>query len=86
MCKARRMLQVVVLSICLVAVYIFASWNLCEDIQIEEEPIALVDSLGTLIQETEADVNVIPDKYNTGASGNLIKAKLGQKIEDIQFV
>ena len=86
MCKARRMLQVGVLSICLVAVYIFASWNLCEDIQIEEEPIALVDSLGTLIQETEADVNVIPDKYNTGASGNLIKAKLGQKIEDIQFV
>ena len=86
MCKARRMLQVVVLSICLVAVYLFASWNLCGDIQIEEEPIALADSLGTLIQETEADLRIIPDKYNTGAKGVLSKAGLGENIAGIQFV
>ena len=29
-----------------------------------------------LVKKTKADKNVIPDKYNTGAKGNLKKVKL----------
>ena len=39
----------------------------------------------TVIQQTADDVNVIPDKYNTGAKGDLAKVALGDKVENIQF-
>lgn len=38
-----------------------------------------------LVKETKADKNVIPDKYNTGAKGNLKKVKLGVVVGGIQF-
>ena len=38
-----------------------------------------------LVKKTKADKNVIPDKYNTGAKGNLKKVKLGAVVGGIQF-
>ena len=37
------------------------------------------------VKKTKADKNVIPDKYNTGAKGNLKKVKLGAVVGGIQF-
>ncbi|MBE5947847.1 MAG: hypothetical protein E7261_02335 [Lachnospiraceae bacterium] len=39
-----------------------------------------------LIEHTEDDITVIPDKYNTGAKGNLQVAEKGAVIDGIQFV
>ena len=58
-------------------------------VKIEDDPIALsgTEETGTvLVEQTADDLNVIPDKYNTGAKGKLEKVALGAKIGEIQLV
>lgn len=40
---------------------------------------------GVLVEETSVDESVIPDKYNTGASGLMAQVDLGDYVEGIQF-
>lgn len=62
-----------------------AYMNQPEVVQIEEEPCALGESAGVLIEQTAADINVIPDKYNTGAKGELTTVEIGTTVNGIQF-
>ena len=57
-------------------------------VKIEDDPIALsgTEETGTvLVKQTADDLNVIPDKYNTGAKGKLEKVALGAKIGEIMI-
>lgn len=52
--------------------------NISEDghtIEISNTDIPLSFGTGKLVEQTEADVNIIPDKYNSGCSGNLTKVE-----------
>lgn len=40
---------------------------------------------GTVVKHTSADIAVMPDRYNTGAKGQLTESGLAQKIGKIQF-
>lgn len=39
-----------------------------------------------LVKQTEDDRQVIPDKYNTGATGKLTKVGLGDTVEGVKFI
>jgi len=41
---------------------------------------------GILIEKTESDTRVIPDKYNTGHKGELTKVEIGTEVNGIVFV
>ena len=41
---------------------------------------------GVVIEQTEADTKVIPDKYNTGCRGELTVVEMNDKVGNIQFV
>lgn len=52
---------------------------------IDPEDVPLDDSFGVAIQQTEADIRVMPDKYNTGASGSLTPIKFGDTVNGVMF-
>ena len=68
----KRVMQVVALALGVCMLCVGAQQKQPQIVRIEDEPCALSDSAGTLIEQTAADVTVIPDKYNTGCSGALI--------------
>lgn len=53
-------------------------------IEIEDESVPLSGN-GVLVEQTIYDINVIPDKYNTGCSGELIKADAAQLENGVRF-
>lgn len=83
--KWKKVLQVIITGVCVVALCICTTGNARKIVQIEEEPVALEDSVGMLIKETVADINVIPDQYNCGAKGNLTLVTAGQTINNVKF-
>ena len=52
---------------------------------IPDDEVPLKDKAATVVYETDADRNVIPDKYNTGAKGELKKVDLGALVESVQL-
>lgn len=84
--RRKRALQVIALGIGTMMLCTAAYIAQPEVVQIEEETCALGDSAGVLIKQTDADINVIPDRYNTGAQGELTKVDIGTVVNDIQFV
>lgn len=50
-----------------------------------KEEISLPPINSTLVTETEEDLRVIPDKYNTGVTGELAVVGLGDMVEGIQL-
>lgn len=83
--KRKRVLQVLITSVCMIALCIGAIGSVNKVVEIEDEPVALEDSIGTLISETAEDINVIPDKYNCGAKGELTEVTAGQTINSVKF-
>ncbi len=69
---------------CIALCVIFAKSKNMEYIGDEEIPLSYNDL--SLVMETEVDYRVIPDKYNTGASGELTVIGLGDMVEGIQLV
>lgn len=56
-----------------------------ELVVIEDPDVPTDPTMGTLITETKYDKMIIPDKYNTGAKGELKKVGLGDMVEGIQL-
>ena len=83
--KGKRILQVLITGMCVTALCIGAIGNANKVVEIEDTPVALEESIGTLIMETEEDIHVIPDKYNCGAKGKLTEVIAGQTINTVKF-
>lgn len=81
----KRLVQSSITMLLAVALLFGAVMGSTSYVEIDEEPVALSGEPGTVIQQTEDDLNVIPDKYNTGAKGELMQVGLGDKVGDIQF-
>lgn len=84
--KRKRLVQVGVILGVVYAMCMLIGVSKHRYVQIEDNNIPLSGSTGVLIEYTEDDINVIPDKYNTGAKGNLITVEIGEKVSGIQFV
>ena len=69
----KRVLQAVVLVMGVCMLCFVAQPKEPQIVQIEEEPCALSGTTGTWIEQTQADITVIPDRYNTGCSETLVK-------------
>lgn len=67
----KRILQVIGLIVCLVLIIVFGIESVTEHIFIEDEETPLDNTVGILLCEQTEDITVIPDKYNTGAQGEL---------------
>lgn len=82
----KRVLQVIAMGLGVIMLCASAYITQPEVVQIEEESCALSKTAGTLVEQTQADINVIPDKYNTGAQGNLRSVTIGETVNGIEFV
>ena len=67
----KRIAQVIGLVVGVVVVCVLAITCTQDKIHIEDEDTPLVDGIGVLLTEQAEDIVVIPDKYNTGAKGEL---------------
>lgn len=59
-----------------------------EYVTIEDSPVALDSGYSIqskYVQETQDDLILIPDKYNTGAMGELNRVELGDNVNEIQL-
>ncbi len=83
--KQKRVLQVTAIGLCVVMLCVAAYTGQREVIQIEDEVCALGDAAGVLIEQMQDDLTVIPDKYNTGAKGELMTVQAGANVNGIQF-
>ena len=81
----KRILQVISLLICFVLICVCGIPNTNEHIFIEDERLPLENSVGTLLREQEEDIMVIPDKYNTGAKGELTPVTSDCYISGVKF-
>lgn len=84
--KRKRLVQVGVILGVVYAMCMLIGVSKHRYVQIEDNNIPLSGSTGVLIEYTEDDINVIPDKYNTGAQGELKKVTLGDKVNGIQLI
>ena len=83
--KVKKMITMLVAGLCVVLLCASSIGKMQEVIFIEDEQVPLAGGQGTLISETEDDINVIPDKYNTGAMGELKTVEHGAKVGSIQL-
>lgn len=81
----KRILQAVALAMGVCMLCVGAQQKQPQIVQVEDEPCALSGSAGTVIEQTKADVAVIPDKYNTGCSGMLTEVEPGTTVNGIEF-
>lgn len=86
MSKQKRVLQVISIGLFVMMLCATSCIKQPELVQIEEESCALSKSAGMLVEQTEEDINIIPDKYNTGAKGNLRSVTIGEMLNGIEFV
>lgn len=70
---SKRVLQAVALVMGVCILCCVAQPKEPQIVQIEDEPCALNGTTGTLVEQTKTDITLIPDKYNTGCSGTLVK-------------
>lgn len=56
-----------------------------EVVIIDDSNVPTAPTMGELIKETKYDQMIIPDKYNTGAKGELKKVSLGDTVEGIKL-
>lgn len=82
----KGVIQATFLSFCMIGLLTVGTiLPLDTSVDIVDEPIPLGNTEGVLIKETDADINVIPDKYNCGAKGELTVAELGQSFDSMYF-
>lgn len=72
-------------GLCVMVPFLLNVGERSELISIPEEQIPLVESCGELIRETDADINVVPDKYNCGAKGELSVVTAGETVGNVKF-
>lgn len=82
----KRIIQATFLSICMMGLLVASTiQSQREMVDIVDDSIPLSESNGVLIKETDADINVIPDKYNCGAKGQLTVVTAGETINNVKF-
>ena len=81
----KRIAQVVGLVASMVVVCVLAITCTQDKIHIEDEDTPLVDGIGVLLTEQVEDMVVIPDKYNTGAKGDLTPVTSECYISGVKF-
>lgn len=87
--KNKRVLRATAVLLGMVTLLTGVVFGLKSSVNIDDDPIALGGtevSEDFLVHQTEDDVRIIPDKYNTGAKGTLINVELGGMVGDIQLV
>ena len=84
--KNKRVLRATVVLLGMVTLVAGVIWGSKSFVKIDDDPIALGGAEELLVHQTEDDMRLIPDKYNTGAKGTLTNVKLGGKVGDIQLV
>ena len=84
--KRKRIIQIVGLVACM-SLLLVSVMGLEHNVPavIPEESTPLSESVGTLLTQGEADITVIPDKYNTGAQGELTKVTSDCYISGVKF-
>lgn len=84
--KKKEHFQTVLLCVMLVAMICAAAYLPMKDsIEIVDPSLPLSDGRSILVMPTDADINVIPDKYNCGAGGEMSTAGLGQTFPSMYF-
>ncbi len=83
--ERKRLIQVIALGVCTLLLCVSVLREQGGMVLINDEQIPLSNEYGTLISETEEDKKVVPDKYNTGAIGNLNIVGLGDTVEGISL-
>ena len=84
--KNKRVLRATAVLLGMVTLVAGVIWGSKSFVKIDDDPIALGGAEELLVHQTEDDMRLIPDKYNTGAKGTLTNVKLGGKVGDIQLV
>ena len=84
--KNKRVLRATAVLLGMVTLVAGVIWGSKSFVKIDDDPIALGGVEELLVHQTEDDMRLIPDKYNTGAKGTLTNVKLGGKVGDIQLV
>lgn len=82
----KRLVQTIVVALSVIALLLCGISENISVVEVEEDPVALSSGTGTVVQPTDADTNIMPDKYNTGAKGDLIMVGLGDTVNGIKFV
>jgi len=83
--KKRASVIINISCVCLLLVCMIFLHNLEKNTYIEDEKVPLLEGLGTLIVEEKEDINVIPDKYNTGAGDDLVPFVADEFISGVKF-
>ena len=81
----KRIAQVVSLVVSMIVVCVLGITCTSDKIQIEDENTPLADGIGILLSEQTEDIAVIPDKYNTGAKGELTPVTSECYISGVKF-
>lgn len=83
--KGKKVLQVISILLCVLMFCLSASHDAQELMQIADEQVALNCRVGSQVSEGKDDLRVIPDKYNTGAQGNLTPITSDCYISGVKF-
>lgn len=83
--KRKKVFQIVSLFLLVSVLCVNSSQNAGELVQITDEKVALSGTAGSRLTEGEADLCIIPDKYNTGAQGNLTPVTSDCYISGVKF-
>lgn len=81
----KRLVQTIVVIFSVIALLLCGISENISIVEVEEDPVALSAGTGTVVQPTKDDLTIIPDKYNTGATGYLKTVGLGDTIGEIEF-
>ncbi len=83
--KRNRVVRFISVVLCAVCLCVGTIQNKTAQVQILDETVALSSTVGNLLTEGDTDVCVIPDKYNTGAKGELISVMSDCYISGVKF-
>ncbi len=84
--KKKRLVQIAVVLVCTFTLCVGSICGRNGYVDIEENDVPLNGAMNVLVQHTKDDIKIIPDKYNTGAKGELKTVDIGETINGIQFV
>ncbi len=83
--NGKKIAQVFFLAICLFSLCIGLYDKTIDYVQIQDDDVALSGNVGNLVKENDYDICVIPDKYNTGASGDLTSITTDCYMSGVKF-
>lgn len=83
--KNKRIIQVICLALSMVLLVGVVFMKNDDEVNINDEDVALSGTMGNLVNTQHVDEQVIPDKYNTGVTGELIPVTSDCYISGVKF-